>query len=129
MKCLLASALATLAGLGWFGYQPEDSPEAACTNESICADMDDCDVTVECLPDGTCLIECDSPAGSCWVVLDCNEDGECEVIDCGGDACEGLGAPDCEMLQGCDELPDCAKSKADVIEQATAPAGVACCKE
>ena len=100
MKCLLASALATLAGLGWLGIQTGSDPAAA--DDSACRARD-CDVSIECLPDGTCRIECEGPEGPCWLVLDCDPDGECVVLDRGGVPCD---------LEDCEALPACAASRA-----------------
>ena len=92
MKILLASAIATTLGFGWFGSRAEApaTEDSACPIEE-CLDSEDCDVTVECLPDGTCFVECSGPNGeTCWAVLGCDAEGNCVLLDCGGDCPEDL---------------------------------------
>ena len=82
MKVLLVSVLATVAGLGWFGGAPENAADGCPLRGGAC------DVEVECLPDGTCRIECDGPEGPCWALLECDPLGGCEILDQGGPGCE-----------------------------------------
>lgn len=99
MKFLLMSVLAALLGLGWFGFRAEASGDVqACTQDACCAETDDCEVSAECLPDGTCRIECEGPAGeSCWAILACDADGGCEVVESGGDCCAGAESASAEV--------------------------------
>ena len=50
-----------------------------------------CTATVTCQPDGTCRIDCDDPSGqACWVVLERDENGACQVVGSGGaGSCSG----------------------------------------
>ena len=97
MKFLIASALATTLGLGWFGTRTEAAafcdpccPAEECCTFDECEECEDCNVTVECGPDDTCLVECTAPNGdSCWAVYACDGLGGCELIESGGDCCEG----------------------------------------
>lgn len=87
MKLLIASACASLLGIGWLAFRAEAADDAH--GASACPkSAEECDVTVECLPDGTCRIECEQPDGStCYAILACDEDGGCEVVESGGDCC------------------------------------------
>ena len=111
MKCLMTGLLAL--GLGWFGY-PAEELTSACSPPDSCAVLSDCQagggdcdadcevVDVECLPDGTCRIECEGPDGeTCWAIVACDPDGGCQVLECGGDlgceeSAEDVALPACE---------------------------------
>jgi len=92
---LLASAAAAVAGLA-----PTDSATTSeascqpCPAIADCAIIEDCDATVECLPDGTCRVECENDDGeSCWAIVRCDESGNCEIIESQGDCrrqCDSL---------------------------------------
>jgi hypothetical protein len=121
MKFLIASVLASVLGLGWFGYSMDASADGCRAT--------DCDVSVECLPDGTCRIECEGPDGaSCWIELDCDAEGECSVIDSGGDCC--LPLEECPAVPACVSAPAPAGSSApEGACDAAAPASAsACCR-
>ena len=47
-----------------------------------------CAFPATCLPDGTCRVECEDGEGAgCWVILACDGEGGCEVVDSGGGCC------------------------------------------
>lgn len=100
MKLLLASALAISLGLGWFAPTSVNETAASTTAAGIdeACPIADCDMTVECRPDGTCYVECEGQDGeSCWAELECTPDGDCIVLD---SSCDGI--EDCIPWGACD---------------------------
>lgn len=79
MKFAFVGLLTTALGLGWFGLGSTTAPAGAglaATSGSTCQ------ATVECTPDGRCLVRCTGEDGqTCTVTLECNG-AECRVVDC-----------------------------------------------
>ena len=70
---LLPALLATLGGIGAYRLAPDDS----CAAPTSCP-TEDCNVTVECTPRGTCLVVCRDEDGRelCRQELPCDQ--ECD---------------------------------------------------
>jgi len=81
MKILLSTLLLLGASAGWYGLAPDGSaaPEAV---PSPCAE--DCTVTLECTPQGTCLLTCRDDAGAvvCEQELPCPKSCEPDTASC-----------------------------------------------
>jgi hypothetical protein len=94
MKLLILPLILFGAGASWFGLAPADDTPAA---SDVCQD-EGCRATVECTPDGTCVVvcydadgvercrqevpcdrECDRP---CDAPRDCAEQSDCSARPC-----------------------------------------------
>ena len=112
MKSLLLGALVALL-VGCAGYEVREERAAVASPTA-----EECEIAVDCLPDGTCRVTCSGPNGeSCWAVLRCAPDGNCEVLSCGGDDCE---PGDCSILENCLPPPQCTGPDARGCTLATA---------
>lgn len=86
MKLLIAGLPLILVACGSTQFSLGRETRAAKSDE-CCAS--DCDVTVQCLPNGNCLISCTNEAGAtCEVELSC-AGGQCTVVrsDCPPTGC------------------------------------------
>lgn len=84
MRFFLISVLAALGAGSAALFGDGVSREAGSRGPQGAAE-ESCSATVTRQPDGTCRIECSDASGeTCWVVLGCDEAGDCQVVDSGG---------------------------------------------
>jgi hypothetical protein len=77
MKLLILTACLGALGLG--SYQLSNDTVAAKAAAKIAGD---CQASVQCTPEGNCLIRCSNVEGEeCTIELDC-DGGSCRVVSC-----------------------------------------------
>ena len=98
MKILLLTVLLGALGLGSYLFAgAQAAPLAAPT----------CEASLDCSPEGNCLIRCSDAAGeTCQVELSC-EGGECRIVSCDGPGdCGEACPPQCPpQATGCCQKP------------------------
>ncbi len=126
LKILTSGVLALSLGMSMLGFSRDETatPTDASALDCLPACMEDCDATVERLPDGTCRVDCiDENGEACWAIVACDPNGTCEVLERSAN-CE---LPECD-LGGCEQSASDTKRASECSTAAARPScdGGAC---